>query len=133
MDDDIEIFKGKKFSDLCKDIYENSKNTRNQIDILITELRNKVNSLNEALTIVPLIKDYLDVGVKNDDHLVKLAGVVQRIQTRKESSGTDDFSLTEEEKQQLLSTVDEISKEQSYENEKVDDIIKSSQEKIKNV
>ena len=112
MDNDIEIFKGKKFSGLCEDIYTNSKNTRNQVEILIGELRLLCKGLNDALTIVPLIKDYLDLGVKNDDQLVKLAGIIQRIMSRQvtaEESGAA-FQLSDEERKQLMTEVDTISK-----------------------
>jgi hypothetical protein len=82
MDNDIEIYKNKKFSDLCKDIVSNSESNRDQIDILISDLRSLVKTANDALLIVPLIRDYFDVRVKNDEQLVKLAAVVQRIMSR---------------------------------------------------
>ena len=78
MDNDFEIYKGKKFSDLCKDIYKNSNEKKNQIDIVIGELRPLITGVNEALMVVPLIKEYFDVGVRNDDALIKLLSVVQR-------------------------------------------------------
>lgn len=110
MDNDIEIFKGKKFSDLCKDIYTNSQHTRNQVEILISELRQMCKGLNDAMMIVPMIKDYLDLGVKNDDQLVKLAGIVQRIQSRQlatEASGGA-FELTDSEREQLMDEVEKV-------------------------
>ena len=69
MDNDIEIYKNKKFSDLCKDIVSNSESNRDQIDILISDLRSLVKTANDALLIVPLIRDYFDVRVKNDEQL----------------------------------------------------------------
>jgi hypothetical protein len=108
MDDDIEIFKGKKFSDLCKDIYMNSQNTRNQIDVLISEVRTHVTDVNSALTLIPLIKEFLDVTVKNDDQLVKLAAIVQRIVTKPSAAGGDGFILTDEERKQLLAEVNNV-------------------------
>lgn len=111
MDNDIEIFKGKKFSDLCKDIYDNSAHTRNQVEVLISELRQLIKGVNDAITVVPLIKDYIAVGVRNDDQLVKLAGIIQRIASRQiqaETSG-DPFALTAEEKKQLMAEVDSLS------------------------
>lgn len=110
MDNDIEIYKNKKFSDLCKDIVKNSENNRDQLDILISDLRSLIKTANDALMIVPLIKEYLDVQVKNDEQLVKLAAVVQRIMT-KHSVGADGEMtgfLTEEEKRQLMKEIDAI-------------------------
>ena len=37
MSDNKEIFKGKTFQDLTKDIYENTTNKKKQIDLLISE------------------------------------------------------------------------------------------------
>jgi hypothetical protein len=104
MDNDIEIFKGKKFSSLCEDIYNNSTNKRDQIDILISELRLLIKGVPEAMNIVPLIKEYFDVAVRNDEHLVKLASVVQRIINSNSDEGSDGY-LSESEKDQLLREV----------------------------
>jgi hypothetical protein len=53
-----------------------------------------------------MIKDYLDVGIKNDDQLVKLSAVLQRV-INGGSSGDDsgDYVLSDEEKEQLLKSV----------------------------
>ena len=104
---DQELFKGKSFSSLLKDIYTTTKNKEKQINILISELKPLVKNIGDATIIVPLIKEYLEVGVKNDEHLVKMAAVVQRAMTRNESIGGD-FILTENEKQQLLDTMNDM-------------------------
>ena len=112
MDNDIEIYKNKKFSDLCKDIVKNSENNRDQLDILISDLRSMIKTANDALMIVPLIKEYLDVQVKNDDQLVKLAAVIQRIMSR-QTVGTDgemNGFLTDEEKRQIMQEIKVIEK-----------------------
>lgn len=94
---DQEIFKGKTISDVFKDIYENSKKKDKQISSLIAELRPLVNDLSDATVIVPLIKDYLDVGVKNDDMLVKMASVFQRLQNSSQGPELDfDFSTIQD-------------------------------------
>jgi CRISPR/Cas system-associated endoribonuclease Cas2 len=133
MDNDIEIFKGKKFSDLCKDIYTNSQNTRNQIDILVSELRGLIKGVNDAITIVPMVKDYLDVGVRNDDQLVKLAGIIQRIASRQitaEASGNP-FELSEEERNQLMSEVNKLSSDEKNKLS-VEDIVSGAKLKMEN-
>jgi predicted nucleotide-binding protein (sugar kinase/HSP70/actin superfamily) len=111
MDFDIEIFKGKKFSDLMKDIYSNSSKKDRQINMLIGELRPLIKNIGDATVIVPLIKEYLEVGVKNDEHLVKLAAVVQRLvstNNRVQAETGNSWMLSEEEKKQLLGELDEI-------------------------
>jgi hypothetical protein len=103
MHDNFELFKGKKYSDLLKDIYHNSKRKDRQINTLISELQPLMKSMGDATVIVPLIKEYLEISVKNDDHLVKLAAIVQRLMSST-SSGDDDsgYGITEAEKSRLL-------------------------------
>jgi len=112
MDNDIEIYKNKKFSDLCKDIVKNSENNRDQLDILISDLRSMIKTANDALMIVPLIKEYLDVQVKNDEQLVKLAAVIQRIISRQTVGADGEMNgfLTEEEKRQIMQEIQVINK-----------------------
>jgi hypothetical protein len=111
MDLNFEIYKGKNFSGLCKDIVKNSENKKDQIDILISELRSLIKTINDATIIVPMIKDYYDVGIKNDEQLVKLASVVQRLVAKGEASGEgSSMILSEDERKQLMEEVITISK-----------------------
>ena len=81
MSAEFELFQGTNFSDLMRDIYHNSKKKSRQIDGLIKELQPLIKNTGDATVLVPMIKDYLEVSVKNDDALVKLAAVVQRLMT----------------------------------------------------
>ena len=102
MDKNDELFKGTTFADLMSDVYHNSKKKDRQINQLIAQLQPLIKNASDATIIVPLIKEYLDVAVKNDDHLVKLTAIVQRyISTKQTISGADSL-LSEEEKQQLI-------------------------------
>tara|TARA_R110000787_G_scaffold114470_1_gene224182 strand:+ start:1016 stop:1450 length:435 start_codon:yes stop_codon:yes gene_type:complete len=102
MDRNDEIFKGTSFADLMHDVYHNSKKKDRQINQLISQLQPLIRNASDATIIVPLIKEYLDVAVKNDDHLVKLTAIVQRyISTTQTLTGADSL-LSDEEKQQLI-------------------------------
>ena len=102
MDKNEEIFKGTSFADLMHDVYHNSKKKDRQINQLISQLQPLIKNASDATIIVPLIKEYLDVAVKNDDHLVKLTAIVQRyISTTQTITGADSL-LSDEEKQQLI-------------------------------
>ena len=107
MSTEFELFKGTNFSDLMKDIYHNSKKKSRQIDTLIKSLEPMIKNTGDATVIVPMIKDYLEVSVKNDDALVKLAAVCQRLVS---ASGKDDegneYGLTDEERARLLEEAD---------------------------
>ena len=103
MSTEFELFKGTNFSDLMRDIYHNSKKKSRQIDSLIKSLEPMIKNTGDATVIVPMIKDYLEVSVKNDDALVKLAAVVQRLVTAnsKDDDGNE-FGLSEDERNRLL-------------------------------
>jgi hypothetical protein len=107
MDKNDELFKGTSFADLMSDVYHNSKKKDRQINQLIAQLQPLIKNASDATIIVPLIKEYLDVAVKNDDHLVKLTAIVQRyISTKQTISGADGL-LSDEEKQQLLKVAEQ--------------------------
>jgi len=99
---DFELFQGTSFSDLMKDVYHNSKKKSRQIDSLIQDLKPFIKNIGDATIIAPLLKDYLEVSVKNDDALVKLAAVVQRLVTSKSDDDGNEFGMTEEERKKLL-------------------------------
>jgi len=120
MDKDTEIFKGKSFSDIAKDLYSASKKKESQINLLISELKPFVQNIGDATIIVPLIKDYLEVSVKNDDQLAKLLAVVQRL-IGNNAQGDSDFGISEEEKKQLLDELNAIEEG----NKKIEDKVKS--------
>lgn len=98
------IFKNKKFSDILNEIYENQKRKEEQISALINELKPLINDIGDATLIVPLIKEYMELGIKNDEQLIKMSNIIQRaISTNK--SEEEGFGMTEEEKKQLLQEV----------------------------
>lgn len=102
MDKNDELFKGTSFADLMSDVYHNSKKKDRQMNQLIASLQPLVKNASDATIIIPLIKEILDVSIKNDDHLVKLTAIVQRyISTKQTISGADGL-LSDEEKDQLL-------------------------------
>ena len=63
---DAVVFEGKTVSDLFKEIYGNSKKKDKQINTLISELKPLIQDIGDAPVVVPLIKEYLEIGVKND-------------------------------------------------------------------
>ena len=103
------LFDNKSFSDLLKEIHGNQKKKAKQLASLISELRPLVQSLGDATVIVPLIKEYMEISVKNDDQLIKMAAIVQRLSTGAAQSG-DGGLLTAEEMDQLMDVAEEIAK-----------------------
>ena len=103
------IFDDKSFGDLLKEIHGNQKKKANQIASLIAELRPLVQSLGDATVVVPLIKEYMEISVKNDDHLLKMASIVQRLSTGGANTG-DAGLLSAEEMKKLMDVAEEIEK-----------------------
>jgi len=120
MNTEFEIYKGKSFQSLCRDIIENSSGKKVQLDILVSELREKIKTPNDAIVVVPLIKDYLEIGIKNDEQLVKLASVVQRIMTNSSDENIGIGAMTNEEledlKKEALKIKQEMEEKQNSEN-----------------
>ena len=111
---EFQLFDGKNLSSLFKDIYENQQNKKKNISDLIESLRKLIKNVGEATVIAPIIKDLIDVSVKNDDHLIKLATIAQRLAAAEAKGIGEDGWLSEHEKTQLLTeledTVNEIDK-----------------------
>ena len=103
------LFDDKSFSDLLKEIHGKQKKKAKQLASLIAELKPLVQSLGDATVVVPLIKEYMEISVKNDDQLIKMAAIVQRLSTGTSNTG-DGGLLTEEEMEQLQQVAEEISK-----------------------
>jgi len=134
MDVKDELFKGKTFSDLMSDVYHNSKKKDRQINQLISQLQPLIRNASDATIIVPLIKEYLDVAVKNDDHLVKLTAIVQRYISTTQTITGESSLLSEDEKNQLLKIADDTFEEELTEEiENINNEDKELEEKIKNV
>jgi len=113
------IFDDKSFGDLLKEIHGNQKKKATQIASMIAELRPLIQSLGDATVVVPLIKEYMEISVKNDDHLIKMAAIVQRLSTSGTSSG-DGGLLTEDEMAQLQELTEEIAKTVESEPKQID-------------
>tara|TARA_R110002126_G_scaffold97983_6_gene227830 strand:- start:923 stop:1294 length:372 start_codon:yes stop_codon:yes gene_type:complete len=109
MDKDTVLFGDKSFADLMKNIYDNTKKKETQITALIDQLKPMIRNMTDASMMVPLIKEYLEVSVKNDDNLVKLTAIIQRllIANTKTTSG-DELGLSEMERAQLMEAAQDL-------------------------
>lgn len=108
------VFGKKKFSDIIQEIYDNQNEKKRQVTALISELKPLISDIGDATLVVPLIKEYMEIGVKNDEQLIKMATIVQRALQTETAEG--DFSISDEEKEQLLAAMEELqdnSKEES--------------------
>ena len=124
MANDYEIFEGKSLSGLFKDIYENTKTNKTQLEVLMKEVVGFIKDGDTAVQIIPMLKEYLEINVKNDDQLVKVAAIVQRIIAAESKGGSEDeFGLSDKEKEQLMGAIEEAATDlQSHSDEITEDM-----------
>ena len=120
MSDKNEIFKGKTFQDLTKDIYENTTKRKVQIDLLISEIHGFITTIDDVVLVAPIIKEYMDTAVRNDEHLVKLAGVLQRIISKSQGESDESMLLSDEEKAELMGTLQDTVEDLQRESDKLE-------------
>jgi len=124
MANDYEIFEGKSLSGLLQDIYENTKTNKTELEVLMKEVVGFIKDGDTAVQIIPMLKEYLEINVKNDDQLVKVAAIVQRIiAAESKGTGEDEYGLSDAEKEQLLGAIEDAATDlQSHSDEIEDDI-----------
>lgn len=119
-----EIFGGKTLSDMFADVYKNTETKRSQINGFVTNLVKLIKTPEDAAVLGPVIKDFLEVNVKNDEHIVRLVQIAQRLVALNTKSN-DTGLLTEEEKQQLLKNVTQDFEKVLSEQDELEDTIES--------
>ena len=107
MEKDFNIFDGKNFSDLSKEIYDNSKLKKTQLDLLIQEVHGYIQGIEDIALVGPIIKELFDASIKNDDNLLKLATVIQRIMNKQADAVDDTALLSEDEKEELMASLED--------------------------
>ena len=107
MDNKVEIFDGKSFGDLMQEIHQNSLEKKTQIDLMIQEIVSMIKTSNDAVQLAPMVKDYMEVAVKNDEQLVKMATIVQRIINTESKGSENEYQLSDDEKKQLLGGIED--------------------------
>jgi len=111
MEKDFKLFGDKNFSDLSEEIYNNTKLKKTQIDLLIQEVHGYIQGIEDIAIVGPIIKELMDVGIKNDDNLVKLATLYQRIMSKQPIDESDVGLLSEEEKEQLMASLEDVAED----------------------
>jgi ferritin len=107
MDFNQELFKGKSFSNLLEDIYKNSIRKEKEIRSLIDQLKPMIQEPGDAMMLVPLLKEYMELGIKNDDALIKMAGIVQRAMNNIGNDG-DGSVLSDRDKELLFQEINNV-------------------------
>jgi hypothetical protein len=129
MSTEFELFPGKSLGGLFKDIYDNQQTKKLRISELIAEMKKIIRHAGDMAVMGPIIKDLVDVSVRNDDSLIKLATIAQRIVTANTKSEGDVGFLSDSEKEQLLKEIDIVVGEvKSEQDAKVDELTNEVEE-----
>jgi hypothetical protein len=108
---DFELFPGKNLSGLFEDIYTNQITKKKNISELIAEMRKTIRHAGDMAVVGPILKDLIDSSVRNDDQLIKLATIAQRIMLANQKNDGEDGFLSAAEREQLLAEIEEVQEE----------------------
>jgi ferritin len=129
MSTEFELFPGKNLSGLFKDIYDNQQNKKQRISELIAEMRKVIRHAGDMAVIGPIIKDLVGESIRNDDALIKLASIAQKLVTANTKSEGEAGFLTDAEKEQLLKEIDVVVNEvRDEQDSKVDNLTNEVEE-----
>ena len=129
MSTDFELFPGKNLSGLFKDIYDNQQTKKTRISELIAEMKKVIRHSGDMAVIGPILKDLVDTSVRNDESLIKMAAIAQRMIASRDKVDGDIGFLSDKEKEQLLQQLEEVVVDGATEaNEKVDELTNEIEE-----
>jgi hypothetical protein len=128
---DYKVFKEKSLADIFEDIYNNSADNKKQLDVLIREVVQFIKDGDTAVQLIPAIKEYLDIKVKNDEQLVKMASIVQRLVVGEQRGSSEvEFGLSDTEKSELLKSLEPVAKDLQKYTDEINSQVESDQSKI---
>ena len=123
VDMNFPLFKGKTFSDLLGDIYENQQSKKKNISGLIEEMRKLVTKPSDVITIGPIITQLIEASITNDDHLIKIANIAQKLVLANTKKVGDEGWLSEDDKKQLLNEIEITARSiESNTDDKIEDL-----------
>ena len=125
MSTDYKIFDETTLSDILKKIDHNSQRNKIQIETIIQDMMIYIKDPKSAAELFPMISDFMEANIRNDELLVKLAAVVQRVMSTDTKAGKDELGLSDKEKEEILQKIEKATEEIQHE---VDDITLHIQE-----
>ena len=99
---DPEVFDGKSLSHLLQDVFNHAERKRTILYEVVKEMRLMMIDMDSMVMLAPMVKEYLDVLNRNDEHLIKMATIVQRIIAANSGGGDTGDTLSAAEREALL-------------------------------
>ena len=123
IDMNFPLFQGKTFSDILSDIYDNQQSKKKNISSLIEEMRKLVTKPTDVITIGPIITQLIEASITNDDHLIKIANIAQKLVLANTKKVGDEGWLSEDDKKQLLNEIEITARSiESSTDDKIEDL-----------
>lgn len=112
--DDVSAFGETSLGDILEEAHDRSKEQKELVERLIDQLSDLMESEDDAVALVPLIKEYLEINVQNNEQLVKIAQVIQRMYNASiKQSGSDGdgggAGFTDQDKEELRNIAENMS------------------------
>lgn len=121
-----DVFDGKSLQDLLEEIHKSTIDKHTLIRGIILDIKTHIKSMDDLVCLAPILKDYIDVLIRNDEHLIKIGTIVQRIisaENYSKGGGSVEDLLSEHEKDALISIArSDVEKELESLNEHVKSI-----------
>lgn len=99
------IFKKKTFGNLLEEIHSNSRNQDKLIFQMIQDMKEYIGSLGDAIQLAPIIASYVKMSIDNNEHIIKMANIVQKSLDRGKASSDEALTAFTEEEKQALETL----------------------------
>jgi len=132
--DEIKAFKDKSLGDVLEEAYERSYENKHLIEDLVDQLSDLIEDEGDAATIVPVITDYMEISVKNNEQLLQLSQVVQKMynatvrQTSQDEEGEEGSGLLSDQDKDYIRDVAEDLEDTDY--DELTDKAKDAAEKV---
>ena len=121
----IELFPGKNVADVMKEIYDRSKEKEDDIGTVISNITPLINTPQNVAMLGETLANYIKAGISNDDQLIKLITVVQKLMGKPEDTQSNNiFNLTTEEQKKLTEEYSDI----IHGDKKIENTLKELQE-----
>lgn len=105
MELDKKVFKDKTVSELVEEVYHKHKEQDSFIKQEIGRLVGMIESPGDAIVIVPLLKEFVNSSLKNDEVLMKILALFNKAEEKAKAAGQDSGVLTEKDIEQLFNEV----------------------------
>jgi len=130
--DEVSAFGDTSLGDLLEEAHDRSQEQKELVERLVDQLADLMEDEDDAVAMVPLIKQYLEINVQNNEQLVKIAQVIQRMYNASiKQSGKEDGSggpgFSDDEKEELRGIAEEMSEDE------IDELMEDTEEVVEEI